>query len=166
VYQLVLFFHVRPANQPTVTRVALCQKKFGDPWFLEYAITKGQENEEELGLSATRQVPGLRWWCWFTEAKYRFSKGNTKASLVAVKEVSLEANAEEVSACSCLIDRRERKVTTETWLINPWKCGKVQIFVCDSTFYPQKNGGRCKAKVVLVQPRDIHRAWSYGSTHS
>jgi hypothetical protein len=27
VYHLLLFFHLRPANQPTVTGVALCRKK-------------------------------------------------------------------------------------------------------------------------------------------
>ena len=36
VYHVLLFFfffHVRPENQATMTGVALCQKKFGDPWF-------------------------------------------------------------------------------------------------------------------------------------
>jgi len=33
VYHLLLFLHVRPENQATMTGVALCQKKFGDPWF-------------------------------------------------------------------------------------------------------------------------------------
>jgi len=32
VYQLLLLFHVRPANQPTVPGVALCNKKVVDPW--------------------------------------------------------------------------------------------------------------------------------------
>jgi hypothetical protein len=32
VYHLLLFFHVRPADQPTVTSVTLSHKKFGRPW--------------------------------------------------------------------------------------------------------------------------------------
>ena len=30
-YHLLLFFHVRPPNQPTITGVALCPTKVGDP---------------------------------------------------------------------------------------------------------------------------------------
>jgi len=29
---LLLFFHVQAANQPIITDVALCHKKFGDSW--------------------------------------------------------------------------------------------------------------------------------------
>jgi hypothetical protein len=32
-YLLLLFFHVLPANQTTITNVDLCHKKFGDPRF-------------------------------------------------------------------------------------------------------------------------------------
>jgi len=28
----LIFFHVRPANQPTKVIVALCHKKYGHPW--------------------------------------------------------------------------------------------------------------------------------------
>jgi len=31
VYHLLLFFHMWPANQPTVTGMDLCHKKFGRP---------------------------------------------------------------------------------------------------------------------------------------
>jgi hypothetical protein len=36
--------------------VALCHKKFGDPWFLEYAITMVQGNQKRQKLSGTGQL--------------------------------------------------------------------------------------------------------------
>lgn len=39
-YHLLRFFHVRPANQPTITDVALCHKKFGCPC-CKYFIKSG-----------------------------------------------------------------------------------------------------------------------------
>jgi hypothetical protein len=36
VCQLLLFFHVPPANQPTIMGVDLCHKQFGDPWVSVY----------------------------------------------------------------------------------------------------------------------------------
>lgn len=32
VYQLLLFFHVQPANQPTITSVSVGHGKVGHPW--------------------------------------------------------------------------------------------------------------------------------------
>jgi hypothetical protein len=34
VYQLLLFFHVQPANQPTITVVSLGHGKVGQPWLV------------------------------------------------------------------------------------------------------------------------------------
>jgi len=34
VYQLLLFFHVQPANQPTITGVSLGHGKVVHPWFV------------------------------------------------------------------------------------------------------------------------------------
>jgi len=37
-----LFFHVRPANQPTITGRGFCHKKFGRPWFIEWSVIRYQ----------------------------------------------------------------------------------------------------------------------------
>jgi hypothetical protein len=34
VYQLLLFFHMQPANQPTITGVSLDHGKVGCPWLV------------------------------------------------------------------------------------------------------------------------------------
>lgn len=34
VYQLLLFLHVQPANQPTITGVSLGHGKVGHPWLV------------------------------------------------------------------------------------------------------------------------------------
>jgi hypothetical protein len=36
IYQLLLFFHMQPTNQPTIIGVALCHKEVGDPCFSMY----------------------------------------------------------------------------------------------------------------------------------
>jgi hypothetical protein len=38
-YQLLLFFHVQPANQATITGVALCYKNVAHPWSRTYENT-------------------------------------------------------------------------------------------------------------------------------
>jgi hypothetical protein len=40
-----LFFHVRPANQPTITVVALCHEKFGGPCFRTRTVKCGTERD-------------------------------------------------------------------------------------------------------------------------
>ena len=37
-----LFFHLQVANQPTITGVDLCHKKFGRPWLSETRVIRYQ----------------------------------------------------------------------------------------------------------------------------
>jgi hypothetical protein len=41
----LLFFHVQPANQPTITGMVLAFKKFGRPWFTETRVVRYQPFE-------------------------------------------------------------------------------------------------------------------------
>ena len=47
VCHLLLFVHVRPANQPTVTGVALCNKKVGDPRYNKVVLMVNQAQNHE-----------------------------------------------------------------------------------------------------------------------
>jgi hypothetical protein len=51
VYHVPLFFHVRPADQPTVAAAARCRDNVGDPWSDRFSA--GSETQNSFLIKAT-----------------------------------------------------------------------------------------------------------------
>jgi len=68
IYHLLLLFHLRSANQPTITCVAFCYKMFGRSC-VDYISRKGRVNPHQT-LRVTRSRTGI---CWMFTLKTRFT---------------------------------------------------------------------------------------------